>query len=83
MKQLLVIAAIALLSAGCTQPDHALKVLESQGYTDIRMGGYDWLNCSKDDTYHDKFTAKGPTGKEVSGVVCAGLFFRGSTVRLD
>jgi len=83
MKQMLVIAAIALLSTGCTQPDHALQVLESQGYTDIQIQGYDWFNCSKDDTYHDKFTAKGPSGKTVSGVVCTGMFFKGSTIRLD
>ena len=77
-----IIAAASAL-AGCTQPDHARKVLEGQGYTEIQMQGYDWLNCSKDDMYHDKFTAKGPTGKPVAGVVCAGLLFRGATIRLD
>lgn len=81
MKRMMIIAA--LLAAGCTQPDHARRVLEAQGYTDIQMDGYDFLNCSKDDTYHDKFTAKGPTGQRVSGVVCAGLLFKGATVRLD
>ena len=50
--------------AGCTQPDHARQVLEGQGYTEIQMQGYDLLNCSEDDMYRDKFTAKGPTGKE-------------------
>lgn len=83
MKRIMTIVAIAMLAAGCTQPDTARRVLESQGYTDIKMGGYDWFNCSKDDMYHDKFTAKGPTGQRVSGVVCAGLLFKGSTVRLD
>lgn len=83
MKRMITIAVITLLSAGCTQPDHAKQILESQGYTNVQMQGYDWLNCSKDDTYHDKFTAKGPTGKQISGVVCGGLLFRGATVRLD
>lgn len=82
MKTLLAILIAACL-AGCTEPDRAHAVLEGAGYTEIRMGGYDWLNCSKDDQYHDKFTAKGPTGKTVSGVVCAGLFFKGATIRLD
>ena len=80
MKFILLTAAIIL--AGCTQPDHARKVLESAGYTEIQMQGYDWINCSEDDMYRDKFTAKGPTGKPISGVVCAG-FFKGSTIRLD
>lgn len=83
MKHLLIIAAITLLTTACTQPDHAREMLDSQGYTDIQMNGYDWLNCSKDDFYHDKFTAKGPTGKNVSGVVCGGFLFRGATIRLD
>ena len=73
--------AVALF--GCTQPDHARRVLESAGYTEIQMQGYDWLACSEDDTYHDKFSAKGPNGKPVSGVVCAGLLFKGATIRLD
>lgn len=47
------------------------------------MTGYDWLNCSEDDVFHDKFTAKGPTGRRVSGAVCAGLLFKGATIRLD
>ena len=81
-QRILILAAVVAFT-GCTQPDHAARILEQQGYTDIKMQGYDFFNCSKDDTYHDKFTAKGPTGKPVSGVVCAGLFFKGSTIRLD
>ena len=74
---------LLFLSTGCTQPDNAKRILEDQGYTEIQMRGYDILNCSEDDAYKDKFIAKGPTGKTVSGVVCAGLMFKGSTIRLD
>lgn len=81
MKQLLIIVAILL--TGCTQPERAGRVLLESGYTDIQLQGYDWMNCSKDDTYHDKFTAIGPSGRKVSGVVCSGLMFKGSTIRLD
>lgn len=77
-----ILAAIAAV-IGCTKPDRATRILEQQGYTEIKMHGYDLFNCSRDDIYHDKFTAKGPTGKPVSGVVCAGLLFKGSTVRLN
>ena len=77
------IIVLALSLTACTQPETASRVLSSQGFTNIKMDGYDFFNCSKDDAYHDKFAAKGPTGQQVSGVVCAGLFFKGSTVRLD
>lgn len=76
-----ILAAFCL--SACTKPDHAARVLESAGYTDIQMHGYVVFGCSEDDQYHDKFTAKGPTGKPVSGVVCAGLVFKGATIRLD
>lgn len=69
--------------SGCTDPNKAMRQLESAGYTDIQMLGYDLWGCSQDDTYSDKFTAKGPTGKIVSGVVCNGLVFKGGTIRLD
>lgn len=82
MKKTIAIALLALLTA-CTQPDHAKRVLEDQGYTKVEMLGYDWLNCSKDDTYHDKFRALSPAGKPVTGVVCAGVLFKGATIRLD
>lgn len=71
------------LCTGCTQPDTAQRILSQQGYKNIQMQGYDFFNCSKDDWYHDKFIATGPTGQNVSGVVCSGLFFKGSTTRLD
>lgn len=75
--------ALVCALAACTQPDNARRVLEDAGYKDVQMHGYDWLNCSKDDTYHDKFSAVGPSGRRVSGVVCAGLLFKGATIRLD
>jgi len=76
-------AVLALSVIGCTQPDNARRVLESAGYTNVVMDGYDFFNCSQDDTYHDKFRATGQNGKPVSGVVCAGLWFKGATIRLD
>ena len=73
----------AALLCGCTQPDTARRVLADAGYSNVQMHGYDWFACGKDDTYADKFTATGPSGRQVSGVVCAGLMFKGATVRLD
>lgn len=83
MKTVLMMFVVALAMSACTKPESAARQLEAAGYTDIQLQGYDWFNCSKDDAFHDKFTAKGPTGKPVSGVVCNGLLFKGGTIRLD
>lgn len=77
------IFAVAFLLAACTQPDTARRVLEDAGYKNVRMEGYEWNNCSADDFYHDRFSATGPTGRSVSGVVCTGLLNKGSTIRFD
>lgn len=79
-----IITAVALMMtlSACTNADGSKRVLEQAGYTDVQTGGYDWLNCSEDDMFHTKFTAKGPTGKTVSGVVCNGVF-KGNTIRID
>lgn len=83
MKTTTLILCAAAVLAGCTQSDDAVRVLESAGYTEVALNGYDFFNCSQDDFYKTKFSAKGPNGKPVSGVVCAGLFFKGATIRLN
>jgi hypothetical protein len=82
MRALLVLAAVALAS-GCTDKDGAKKALEQAGYKQVEIGGYAPFACSDSDTYATKFKAVGPTGIRVSGTVCAGMFFKGKTVRLD
>lgn len=77
----LIIVSVAI--AGCSDSEHATRVLQQSGYSQIKIGGYSFFGCSEDDTYHTSFTAVGPTGHQVSGVVCSGLFFKGSTIRLD
>lgn len=69
--------------AACTNPDQATRILQDAGYSEVKLTGYRLMACSKDDTYADGFEAKGPTGRKVTGVVCAGLFFKASTIRLD
>lgn len=81
MKQLTLIFALALV--GCTQPDKARALLDAQGYTDIQMTGYKAWSCSDDDQYHDGFTANTPAGKAIEGTVCAGMWFKGATIRFD
>ena len=67
----------------CSDADGAERILRAQGYESIRITGYRFFGCSDDDPYHTGFEAVGPGGQKVSGVVCAGLMFKGGTVRLD
>lgn len=72
-----------LCLAGCTDSGIATRALEGAGYSNISMTGYDWFACGRDDFYHTGFAAKGPTGKEVRGVVCSGLIFKAATIRSE
>lgn len=82
MKKIILAAMLALSLTACSQPEKAQDVLTKAGYTEIQTGGYGMFSCSEDDTFKTKFTAKGPSGQQVSGVVCSGLF-KGSTIRID
>ena len=80
------ITYIILLSAmiyfsGCTNAPEARRVLQMQGYTNIEITGYNFFTCSKNDFYSTGFTATTRDGNKVSGTICSGLFFKGSTVR--
>lgn len=68
------------LCVSCTDESTATRVLEFEGVTEIQFTGYDWFACSKDDTFHTGFNGV-KNGKKISGVVCSGLLFKGSTVR--
>jgi len=82
MKTLKILLLCTALMVGCTQSDDAIRVLESAGYTEVQLHGYAFFDCAEDDFYKTEFTAKGPNGKPVSGVVCAGMLLKGSTIRL-
>jgi hypothetical protein len=77
----LIFAAVIL--CGCTQPDHATRTLENAGYTHIEITGWRPFSCGDGDTFATGFKAIGPTGHQVTGVVCEGLIFKASTIRLD
>jgi len=70
----------ALILLACTDEGATRKTLLDSGYSDITLKGYQPLACSQDDSYSTGFTAKNPTGRTVSGVVCCG-FFKSCTVR--
>lgn len=74
---------LAMLSFGCSQPDKATRILTDEGYTHIEITGWRPFSCGKDDDFATGFRAIAPSGHEVTGVVCSGLFFKAATVRLD
>ena len=82
MKLLATVLLSANLLCSCTSKDSAEKLLESQGFVDIEIGGYALFSCSDDDTFRTKFKAKTKEGEEVSGAVCKGIV-KGQTIRYD
>lgn len=81
MKRLTILAALLALGA-CTDSEGARKALEGAGYSDIHIEGYQLTGCGESDWTSTGFTAKGPTGKQVDGVVCGG-WPKGSTIRTN
>lgn len=78
-----IIAASVILfgMTGCTDSSEAKRVLENAGFTSVKITGWSPFSCSKDDFFRTGFTAIGPTGRSVSGTVCSGILFKGSTIR--
>ena len=78
------IAIAALLMCciiACTDASEAERVLASQGFRNIEITGFQIFGCSNQDPIHTGFRATGLNGQIIEGVVCSGVFFKGSTVR--
>lgn len=80
-------AAIAIVGVcsitlpGCSDAPVAKRALEGAGYKNIILTGWGpFAGCSENDTFVTRFTAIGPTGIPVAGVVCSG-WFKGATIR--
>lgn len=83
MKKILMLAVVAIALSACSDSDGAKRHLSNMGFTNIETQGWSFFGCSEDDFWKTEFTAKGPTGQNVEGVVCEGFFFKGATVRFD
>ena len=77
-----IILALAIMAAACSDAPAAQKALAGAGYTNIQIHGWGVLGCSEDDQFRTKFTAIGPTGVQVTGVVCSG-WLKGATIRTN
>ena len=58
---------------GPTDEVTALRVLHTEGYTDITLTGFVWNAGCGLDWNRTGFKARGPTGAPARGVVCSGL----------
>lgn len=81
MRLVLIFVLVACL-IGCSSANDARRALEGAGYTNIHTDGYRFFGCGKEDTFKTGFSAVGPTGKRVTGVVCSS-WTKGSTIRTD
>ena len=63
--------------------DHARKLVEDAGYTNVIVGGPDRITCDDSDTLSNIFEAKAASGAAVRGIVCCGLLTKGCTIRFN
>lgn len=86
VKRIFLIGAALVFFTGCTATglspeDEAKQVVEMQGFTDVKITGYDFFACAKSDTFRTGFEATSPTGKRIKGVVCSEAL-KGATMRV-
>ena len=84
MKRWAGVAAAAVLVAALltyAPRDRMRGAVRDFGFGDVRIGGFAWLGCGKDDAFRRYWTGRNRSGRPVSGVVCGGLG-KGWTVRL-
>jgi hypothetical protein len=74
--------ALTLLLSSCYR-DSNKSFLEKQGFTDVKICGYAWFACGRDDAYHTCFEAKNIKGNSVKGAVCEGFIFKNKTIRFE
>lgn len=60
----------------------ASRYLLDAGYSNVQILGAAVFGCSEDDLFRIRFSATGPTGRAVRGLVCSAPF-KGATIRLD
>lgn len=84
MKNLIIILFTLFIFSACSNEEtnkKAIRVLESNGYTNIKLTGYNSACCS-DNEYSTGFEADSPIGKKVTGCVCT-AYNKGATIRFE
>lgn len=80
MKKLLILLPLCLLLTSCDGSSSSIQILQSQGYQNVEITGFNLLACSQDDMFRYNFTASTPEGKNVRGVICSAPL-KGYTLR--
>lgn len=83
---LCLLAAVFAVGKAVTSDDaDYVRILNSQGYTNVDIQGTAFTGCAKEDSPLNsvQFTAKGVNQATVHGVICCGLLLKGCTVRID
>lgn len=83
IAQMLIVLSVSVIASGCSDNAGAKRLLENQGYTNVKTDGHSWFGCAKDDEVATSFTATNSAGKQVSGSVCRGFWAKSSTIRFD
>lgn len=79
---IVVFAMVFSLSNGCCDESGATKLLQSTGFTQVRITGFRPFMGGEGDFYSTGFEAISPNGTKVTGAVTGGLF-KGNTIRYD
>ena len=82
MKTITIIAFALMLSACGINTDTGTRALSASGFTNIKITGYAWIGCDKNDDFGSHFTATDVNGKSVTGSVCNGIL-KSTTIRID
>lgn len=80
MKTLIAIILCSVLLSSCSGASTSEILLEEQGYSNVKIQGFNFFACSEDDWYRYNFTAINSNGNQVKGVVCSAPL-KGSTIR--
>ena len=74
MKKLLALLALpAFLSACASSSPSFVGAVEKGGMSQVALGDMVWTGCGNDREFARRFSARGPQGQSMEGVVCGGL----------
>lgn len=73
---------LGFVAACGVNPQEATRTLEAQGVTKVKITGFSWMGCGRDDDFASNWKGIGVNGRPISGSICSG-WFKGYTVRFD
>lgn len=79
MKNLF-IALTCLFFVACSHDD-AIRILETEGYENIKITNFGWLRCREDASQKTSFIAE-RDGEEIDGSVCLPYLYRYTVTRI-